>query len=347
MWSSGAVMCGSSVGIYFFYVLIGLVQEHLVSARYGPDEEQFVHTSFLVFAQCVGNCLAALLVILFLRKPLRPLGTARSYVGLAIGYVGAMYASNKSILYVDFPTLVMTKSVKPIPVLVMGLLFNRSRRYSLEKIIYVLIVTGGIAVFMHEKLAQAAQSGTTRASTLGILLLFVSLFMDGVTGIFQDKIADEYKESSFHLMCFANLYAGVMLFVGLIINGELFGAIAFLIRNPLALAPITLFSLCSAFGQMCVYVVITHFGSLVCSTITTARKFTSIVLSVWWFQHPTTITMWLSVIAVYAGVVVDMVRTTSTSRNNTTTTPTTHNYHPNSTPPAHTTSSPISPKKRE
>lgn len=95
------------------------------------------------------------------------------YVPIAFTYVSAMFCSNYAIQFVNFPTMVilfcfvsvtmdqvLAKSCKPIPgknivliskkiVMLVGIVVS-GKRYPLMKYFCVLLITGGISLFMFE-----------------------------------------------------------------------------------------------------------------------------------------------------------------------------------------------------
>jgi hypothetical protein len=88
------------------------------------------------------------LVIYWTREPLDT--TPRSMYGLcSLSYLGAMLSSNQALQYVSYPTQVLGKSCKPIPVMVFGALFAR-RHYSLRKYLFTLMIVLGVALFFYE-----------------------------------------------------------------------------------------------------------------------------------------------------------------------------------------------------
>ena len=68
-----------------------------------------------------------------------------------------------------------------------------------------------------------------------------------------------------------------------------------------------LFSLCSAFGQLFIFWTIREFDSLTLSTITTTRKFFTIVTSVVFHGHVLTQGQWVAVGVVFAGLALETV----------------------------------------
>lgn len=109
------------------------------------------------------------------------------------------------------------------------------------------------------------------------------------------------------------------------VSGDLMPAIQFCMQYPEVITQIALFSICSAMGQNFVstnlivllytvlfwqtkiYYTINQFGSLTCTTVTTTRKFFTILASVIWFGHDVTPLQWFAVALVFIGLGVDIV----------------------------------------
>lgn len=81
--------------------------------------------------------------------------------------------------------------------------------------------------------------------------------------------------------------------------------IVYLNEHPDLWQTLIAFALTSAFGQLFVFYTIRTFDSLVLTTITTTRKFFTIVLSVVWYGHSLNSRQWGSVGIVFAGLVLD------------------------------------------
>jgi UDP-galactose transporter B1 len=94
------------------------------------------------------------------------------------------------------------------------------------KYLCVLLVTLGITIFMSDEIHNS--KGGAETSAFGILLLGLSLAMDGVTGPFQvtnmysvtyinnvqDQLVHKYKPSSPSMMLYTNLWASIYLGAG-------------------------------------------------------------------------------------------------------------------------------------
>jgi UDP-galactose transporter B1 len=60
----------------------------------------------------------------------------------ALTYLAAMLASNEALQHVSYPTQVLGKSIKPVPVMLFGVLIAR-KRYHLMKYLGIFMVVLG------------------------------------------------------------------------------------------------------------------------------------------------------------------------------------------------------------
>lgn len=151
----------------------------------------------LVAAQCLINTLFAILFIFVQQKTESSNSpNPRSqkdktshffYFCSAFSYLTAMVASNRSLQHVSYPTQVIAKSCKPIPVMIIGVLYAR-KRYPLLKYLFVFLIVFGVGIFMYNpnKLVDLGNQGPSASFAFaGETLLLLSLAMDGFTGAFQ------------------------------------------------------------------------------------------------------------------------------------------------------------------
>eukprot|EP00698_Gefionella_okellyi_P024586 TRINITY_DN8723_c0_g1_i1.p1 TRINITY_DN8723_c0_g1~~TRINITY_DN8723_c0_g1_i1.p1 ORF type:complete len:363 (-),score=51.00 TRINITY_DN8723_c0_g1_i1:51-1052(-) len=299
------VVC--SLGIYFFYFLYAVAQEHIALSRYGETEERYEDYFFILFVQCIINALVASVGLAFGSSGAKV--PARNYIVIAISYVFAMYCSNAALSYVNYPTQVLAKSCKMVPVMLMGIIILR-RRYNFIEYASVLLITAGIAMF------QLTKPGTDQLQLragMGELLLLISLALDGVTGSLQERLfknsegENKQRPSTHQLMFYLNAWSLPVLLLVLFITGEGYHSVAFLTRAPALIIDICIFGVASALGQNFVFYTLRLFGALTLATVTTTRKFFSILFSVMWFGHSLHPAQWVGVCVVFAGLGLELV----------------------------------------
>jgi len=81
--------------------------------------------------------------------------------------------------------------------------------------------------------------------------------------------------------------------------------VSYLVAHPHLTTSLAMFSLTSALGQIFVFWTIRTFDSLTFSTITTTRKFFTIVLSVVYYGHKQTTAQWAAIATVFAGLALE------------------------------------------
>ena len=87
---------------------------------------------------------------------------------------------------------------------------------------YVLL---GKGIGFGKKISQRSNSA------FGLILLFLSLCMDGVCGMQQDVVVPQFKPSSLRLQVMLNIYGMGVSAVTAILKGELVPGVEFLVRN--------------------------------------------------------------------------------------------------------------------
>ena len=228
-------------------------------------------------------------------------------------YFVAMQGSNEALHYVSYPTAVLAKSSKLIPTMILGCLVER-RLYSSQEWLAAACITSGVVLFNLSQNGKPTNSNSN--SIYGIVLLLVSLCMDGMLGACQGLLKKQTTPpTATETMLYVNLYAIVFLVPLSIYTNEwshgwqqLVNTAAARMNDDAGSANNNLqhtlvrLNASAAVGQIFIFLTITWYSSLVCTTITTTRKFFTIVLSVLYFGHVFTSTQWLSVTLVFFGL---------------------------------------------
>lgn len=217
----------------------------------------------------------------------------------SFAYLGAMLCSNEALKHVSYPTQALGKSCKMIPVMIMGVLIGR-KKYSVKDYICVLLITAGITMFQLGK--ASAKHAEKENSSYGLFLLFTSLALDGISGPKQEEISRQLRPSVHQQMFYTNLWAVIYTGIGALFTGQAFSGFYFCVENPAILSSVFYFSICSALGQNFIYFTIQQFSALTCTTITTTRKFFTILFSVVWYGHELSSTSWTGVTVVFVGL---------------------------------------------
>ncbi|XP_057673924.1 solute carrier family 35 member B1 [Corythoichthys intestinalis] len=293
------------LGVFVCYFYYGILQETITRGDYGHGDkkEKFRFARTLVFIQCIINALFARMLIQFLEGP-KPDQTRSWLYGLcSLSYVGAMVSSNSALQYVNYPTQVLGKSCKPIPVMILGVTILR-KRYPMAKYLCVLLIVTGVALFLYKPKKSSAVVDD-HVFGFGEILLLVSLTLDGLTGVAQDHMRSRFQTSANHMMLNINLWSTVLLGLAVLWTGEVWEFLSFTERYPSILYNILLFGLTSALGQTFIFMTVVYFGPLTCSIVTTTRKFFTILGSVLLFGNQMSNMQWFGTILVFLGLGLD------------------------------------------
>ncbi|NXC23738.1 S35B1 protein, partial [Campylorhamphus procurvoides] len=295
------VCCLGVFACYFYY---GILQESITRGRYGEgaQQEQFRFALTLVFIQCVLNAAFAKLLIRFVDTARVDRTRSWLYGACSLSYLGAMVSSNSALQFVSYPTQVLGKSCKPIPVMLLGVTLLR-KKYPPAKYLCVLLIVAGVALFLYKPKKGAGTDD--HVFGYGELLLLLSLTLDGLTGVSQDHMRNHYQTGSNHMMLNVNLWSTLFLGAGILFTGELWEFLSFTERYPSIIYNILLFGLTSALGQSFIFMTVVYFGPLTCSIITTTRKFFTILASVVLFANPISSMQWVGTILVFLGLGLD------------------------------------------
>merc|ERR1740131_133374 len=280
--SSKFALC--AVGIFVCYFYYGILQEKITRGKYVHEgkEERFTQITALVFFQCVVNYFYAFVMSFIFPTPEQDTTRSSYYAICSFTYLLAMVTSNKALSWVNYPTQVIGKSCKPIPVMVLGVLVGK-KSYPLLKYLFILMIVMGVALFMYKDKAGNASGGSDSIIGVGEILLLVSLTCDGLTGAVQERMKLEHKTKSGHMMMAMNKWSIGYLAVALAFTGEGLEFLGFIQRHPHVLWQLASFSVASALGQFFIFLCVSDFGPLPCSIITTTRKFFTVLASVIFF----------------------------------------------------------------
>ncbi|WWD06091.1 hypothetical protein V865_004176 [Kwoniella europaea PYCC6329] len=235
--------------------------------------------------------------------------------------------------HISYPTMVLGKSCKLIPVLLLNVLLYR-RRFSPHKYVVVALVTVGISLFM-----LLAEGGKKKKggndSAWGLWLLGVNLFIDGLTNSTQDQLFSTYPQfSGQQMMFFMSFFTQLLLLPLLLLplpthplsllshlpfplspsqstmpisfaKPEILNCISFILSHPTVLSPLLAYALLGGLGQLFIFETIQHFGSLTLVMVTVTRKLFTMLLSVVVFEHQLTKGQWIGVGVVFGGIGVE------------------------------------------
>ncbi|CAF1204213.1 unnamed protein product [Rotaria sp. Silwood1] len=269
----------TSTAVLIFHVLQGYIQElilQLKSLRLYPNYFTLVY--FICF-----TCLAYLERLIFERTIKRRKAPIPTYALIALFTLGTMGLSNAAVMRLNYPTHMMFKSCKLIPVMI-GSMLILGKRYNLYDVLACLCMTVGLIFF-----TLADSQVQPEFDLLGVWLVCCALVADAVIGNVQEKALKEYKPSNSEMILFSYSIGAIYLLLYDITFGSLKEAFWLWWAHPIKSYVFTMaYSFAGYLGVNCVLNLVRHFGALIAVTVTTFRKTITIILSFIAFTKPFT-----------------------------------------------------------
>ncbi|CAE6456090.1 unnamed protein product [Rhizoctonia solani] len=220
--------------------------------------------------------------------------------------------------HISYPTMVLGKSCKLVPVMLMNVVLYR-RKFAPYKYLVVATVTAGITVFMYMGNSPTKHKGAAESSLFGLFLLLINLLLDGAVNSTQDEIFSRYKISGQQMMFWINSFStSITIFlmfaplphIPTIHPGqggvaEWASAMDYIHTHPSSFVPLLQFAFTGAVGQLFIFETLQHFGSLTLVTITLTRKLFTMILSVVVYNHKLTLGQWAGASIVFAGISIE------------------------------------------
>ncbi|GAA5967840.1 hypothetical protein JCM3765_001897 [Sporobolomyces pararoseus] len=338
-------------GIYVSFLVWAICQERLSTTPYPsnstlhPTHDKFRSVTFINTIQSFFSILSSLFFLLLTRpsssssfrttfglpSSSAPRGRStssllRMYALIALIATSAAPFGFLSLSHISFPTLLLGKSCKLVPVMLMNIILYR-RKFPLHKYLLVGLVTIGIWLFMLYKPSSGTKSGGRESSSLlGLALLGINLVMDGIVNSSQDQLFKTFshspKVSGPQMMFFMNLFSFLFNSLSLLLPfafypsfllpshhstyfNELSHSLSFLQSHPQILNDILLFGLTGSIGQLFIFLTLSLYGSLTLVTITVTRKMCTMLLSVLVFEHELSKGQWIGVGCVFTAVAME------------------------------------------
>ena len=134
-----------AAGIFACYAYSATLTEDVYKARYGEEQEKFQYTLLtLLFERGISALVGLLGIMLFGGSGLKVPYMDITYSGVTQSL--AMYGSNEALRFVSFPTQVLGKSCKMVPVMAGGVLLG-GKKFSALEYLQVALITAGVCIF--------------------------------------------------------------------------------------------------------------------------------------------------------------------------------------------------------
>lgn len=197
----------------------------------------------------------------------------------------SLNAQYHSLHFVTFPTLVVFKSAKIVPTMLMNTIVNRVFDHYSD---YVLAALISCSVAGFSLIMEGAGGSETPAHTtiIGILLLLLYLVTDALSSASEKKIFTMFDDFNSTQMLLALGACGFCYsIITVVATGGFTPVLSFLHKHPEAYVHMMSLSAFSSAGQWLILYVVRRHGPVVWAIISTVRQIISINISAWLYGH--------------------------------------------------------------
>ncbi|XP_066907649.1 adenosine 3'-phospho 5'-phosphosulfate transporter 2 [Halyomorpha halys] len=284
----------SCLAVFVVFLLYGYLQELIFTLDgfkpYGwyLTLVQFILYSTFSFIECTVTKTER-------RIPLK------AYIFLAMLTLGTMGFSNSSLAYLNYPTQVIFKCCKLIPVMI-GSIVIQHKRYNIIDFSAAICMCIGLSLFT---LADSQLS--PNFNIFGVIMISSALVCDALIGNYQEKWMKKYNASNREVILFSYSIGFLYLFVIMLFSGSLWSGIVFCYDKPHIYGYAFLFSTAGYLGVQVVLGLVRTCGALTAVTVTTSRKALSIVISFIFFAKPFTMQYFWAGLLVIFGIYLNLM----------------------------------------
>lgn len=260
---------------FIFFLLYGYMQELLYQLPGFENYSWYLTLIQFFFYSCFAYIEA------FIRNDLKRKIPLRTYFLLAFLTVATMGLSNASVPHLNYPTQVMFKSCKLIPVLIGGILIQGKRFNKYDVSASVMMSIGLIFFTLADVKVQP------NFHLYGVILISGALCADAAIGNVQEKQMKLHKSSNIEVVLYSYSIGFIYILLGELFFDDLHGAFNFWLEHPReTYGYALLFSVTGYLGINIVLHLVKQFGALTAVTVTTCRKAVTIALSFIFFTKP-------------------------------------------------------------
>ena len=284
-----AVFC--AVGLNVSFCIWGLVQERILTQTY--DGDFFGYSYGLVFLNRLGGLVLSTVLMYYfqvewVKSPLW------EYSFPSVANMLSSWCQYKALEYVTFPTQMLAKAFKIVPVMLVGK-FMLNKTYESYEYLSAGAIGFGLYLFLDSSenvnLTQNnfGDKEGVRGAWCGVVLLLLFLFFDSFTGQWQTRMFQLNKAlSPLQMMLIMNAFSAVFSFITLVHQEKLTPALMFVYTHPEIILHLVIFCICSTVGQLFIFYTVKNFGAVVFSIIMSIRILFSTLLSCFVYSHPIT-----------------------------------------------------------
>lgn len=306
------------LGLQASYLLWGMMQELIMNSSFNPTplnpSGKFPSAVFCVFSNRILAIFVSASVNWWKHGTLLLAAPFVAFMPCALSNTVSSWSQYEALVYVSFALQTIFKSIKILPVLLMGKLL-KGTQYTTAEYLEAVAITAGVLMFSLSKTSWV--SATPQYEVYGVGLLTLYVLSDSFTSQWQSRIYRDYSNlDSFQMMYGVNACAVILTSIALVASGELSLVIDFLRWNPSALYYNIITAVCSSTGQFVIYYIIKRYGPVIFTIMMTTRQMLSIAISNYYFGHEMPMQSLAGCFLVFSAILYSSYRQLSKHRGN-------------------------------
>ena len=285
--------------LYFFYLLSSISQEFIYGFK-KTNGDKFDPGTLFIIIKSLTNILISKFAI-FLTKSKRTIVLNKDTVFMSLSRSIGSVSSLCALSFISYPSVVLGRSCKIIPVFVSEYLFcGKSLNY--HSVISVFFTTMGMIIFSLKP--DTFEIVYNSQNMIGCILILVALFLDGVMSVYQNKmLSSSEKPGAFEIMEHVNKCQIILSLFLLFLN---FDIRDYYVENKNVFIFMISSSILESIAQCFLYKIVVKKGTLFTVFVTTLRKFITILCSILFFNHVVSFLQWFSIILVFIGIYIEL-----------------------------------------
>lgn len=182
--------------------------------------------------------------------------------------------------------------------------------YTIQRYIFVCLIAVGVGLFVYK-------DGMTSSNEnfIGNILIFTSLFLEGFLGASQAKMRISSKPSSMNYMLYVNVWCIFLIFPLLFIDFEGMRFVEFCLKHTEVVAYVSAVTITGTIGHYFVSAMVSNFGPLPLSLVSTTRKFFTVLLSSLIFGNVLSWRQWMATVIIFEALILDVLFGRNNSKN--------------------------------
>ncbi|CAG9532363.1 unnamed protein product [Cercopithifilaria johnstoni] len=262
--------------VFVFYITYGFIQELIF--KVDGMESYGWHLTLIQFLIYSITALMESFYCTMISRRRIPVYIHLQIATLTVGTIGF---SNVAVGYLNYPTQVIFKCCKLVPVLIGGIIIQ-GKQYSCIDFAAACMMSFGLIIFI---------LGDTMISPMfnsfGYAMISIALLFDAVIGNIQEKSLHTYKATINEIILYSYSIGFIYILLGLMIYGNFLDGFYFFSKHPLQTYGYSIiFSISGYLGLNAVLSLVRTQGALTAVTVTTIRKAVTIILSFLFFSKP-------------------------------------------------------------